>query len=80
MNAATTPSLIDCIVSESVTLPPAQQQSLLDYARFLRHQASQSSSHWDTLLDDKDKGTRFAAWADEAMAEGEEETLDQKRL
>lgn len=74
------------LVRISEELPPQKADQLLDFARFLKQQAQvdaaegEGDAAWEGIIKDARPRPKLAAFVKEALAEGEAEPLDLKRL
>ena len=67
------------------TLPSEGQRAVLSYALFLQHQEESrrieaDEAEWDRLFSNPEKMARFAAWAEQSLAEHPAEPFDESRL
>jgi len=60
------------------SLPEAKAQEVVDFARFLQHQASDAT--WERILDDSHPRPKLDKFAADALREGPAEPLDLSKL
>jgi len=59
-------------------LPEEKAREVVDFARFLKHQASDAA--WERIVDDPRGRPRLDAFVADALREGPSETLDPNKL
>lgn len=79
MPAIATDNLASLIAAEVVTLPAEKQSSVLDYVRFMKHQAQatddseeQGDAAWERIIADPRPRPKLEAFMKEALANGSE--------
>ncbi|WP_395744039.1 hypothetical protein [Prosthecobacter sp.] len=73
MSAIASDNLASLIAAEVVTLPAEKQSSVLDYVRFIKHQAQvaeDGDEAWERIIADPRPRPKLEAFAKAAMAEG----------
>lgn len=86
MPAVLSDNLASLIAAEVVSLPAEKQSSVLDYVRFMKHQAQaeeegaeDGDAAWERIIADSRPRPKLEAFMKAAMAEGSE-PLDLARL